>query len=114
MKQVFTILGFVAALLTTILAVLPNSNIAIFSAIAAFIFSFIAFYLSKKAGNVKKIIQFSLLLTIIALSLTMYKALTKAEVVDTEELIINEETFEQGESFKELKNSNLENLDIEK
>lgn len=113
MKQVFIILGFIAAILATILSVLPLSNLAIFPAIAALIFASIAFYLSKKAGNVKKIIQFTYLLTIIALSITIYKSVfTKVEVADTEELIIKEEASEQ-EAIEELEELDLENIDIE-
>lgn len=115
MKHVFIILGFIAALLATILSVLPISNLAIFPAIAALLFGAIAFYLSKKAGHVKKIIQFTFLLTIIALSITTYKAMfTKVEVADTEELIIKEEASEQ-EAIQELEDLDLdfEDLDIE-
>src|SRR5690606_8141628 len=113
MKQVFIILGFIAAILATILSVLPLSNLAIFPAIAALIFASIAFYLTKKARNVKKIIQFTYLLTITALSITIYKSVfTKVEVADTEELIIKEEASEQ-EAIEELEELDLENIDIE-
>lgn len=113
MKQVFIISGLIAAILATILSVLPLSNLSIFPAIAAFIFGLIAFYLSKKAGHVKKIIQFTFLLTILALSLTIYKAVfTKIEVTNTEELIIKEEESKQ-EAIEELEDLDLEDISIE-
>ena len=113
MKQVFIILGLIAAILAIILSVLPLSNLAIFPAIAALIFGLIAFYLSKKAGHVKKIIQFTFLLTILALSITIYKAVfTKIEVTDTEELIIKEEESKQ-EAIEELEDLDLEDINIE-
>lgn len=113
MKQLFIILGVISAILTTIFSVLPLSNLAIFPGMAAIIFGGIAYYLSKKTGYVKKIIPFTFLLTIMALSLTAYKAIfTTVEVVNTEELIIKEETFEQ-EAIEELENLDLEDLDIE-
>ncbi|PKQ46184.1 FUSC family protein [Confluentibacter flavum] len=113
MKQVFIILGLIAAILATILSVLPLSNLAIFPAIAALIFGLIAFYLSKKAGYVKKIIQFTFLLTILALSITIYKAVfTKVEVTNTEELIIKEEESKQ-EAIEELEDLDLEDISIE-
>lgn len=73
MKQLFTILALITAILALILSVLPVSNLAIFPAALALIFGLIAFYLSKKAGEVKKIIQFSFLLTIMALALQLTK-----------------------------------------
>ncbi len=112
MKQVFTILGLIAAILATILSVLPLSNLAIFPGIAALVFGLIAFYLSKKAGHIKKIIQFTFLLTIIALSITIYKAVfTKIEVTNTEELIIKEEESKQ-EAIEELEDLDLEDISI--
>lgn len=113
MKQVFIILGLIAAILATILSVLPLSNLAIFPAIAALIFGLIAFYLSKKDGYVKKIIQFTFLLTILAISITIYKAVfTKVQVTNTEELIIKEEESKQ-EAIEELEDLNLEDISIE-
>lgn len=113
MKQVCIILGLTAAILTTIFAILPISNLAIFPAIAAFIFGLLAFYLSKKAGQVKKIIQFTFLLTIISLSVSIYKAIfIKVEVADTEELIIKEDESKQ-EAIDELETLDLEDIDIE-
>lgn len=115
MKQLFTILGLICAVLATILSVLPLSNLAIFPGIAAILFAAIAYYLSKKAGYIKKNIQFTFLLTSIALAISTYKALfTTVEVVDTEELIIKEETSEQ-EAIQELEDLDidLEGLEIE-
>lgn len=113
MKQLFITLGVISAVLATLFSVLPLSNLAIFPGVSAIIFGVVAYFLSKKAGYVKKIIPFTFLLTIIALSITIYKAaFTTVEVVDTEELIIKEETFEQ-EAIEELENLDLEGLDIE-
>lgn len=115
MKQLFTILGLISAVFATILSVLPLSNLAIFPGIAAILFAAIAYYLSKKAGYIKKNIQFTFLLTFIALAISTYKALfTTVEVVDTEELIIKEETSEQ-EAIQELEDLDidLEGLEIE-
>lgn len=113
MKQVCIVLGLTAAILATIFAILPISNLAIFPAIAAFIFGLIAFYLSKKSGQVKKIIQFTFLLTIVSLSLSIYKAIfIKAEVANTEELIQKEDESKQ-EAIEELEELDLEDITIE-
>jgi hypothetical protein len=98
MKQLFIILGLVAAIATTILSVLPIFDLAIFPGIAALILASIAYYFSKKTGNVNKSIQFIFLLTIIALSLSIYKTFfNKSEIeANTEELIIKEETSTQA------------------
>ncbi len=111
MKQLFTILALIAAILATIFAVLPISNLAIFPALAALIFGLLAFYLSKKTGKVKKIIQFTFLLTIISLSITTYKAIfTETAVGNTEELIDKEEASKE-EAIEELDDLELEGIE---
>lgn len=108
MKKVFTILAIIASILAIIFSVLPISNLAVFPAASALVFGGIAFYLSKRAGEVKKIIQFTFLLTTCALAITTYKAFfIKTEVANTEILNEKEAQFEE-EAIEEL-----ENLDIE-
>lgn len=108
MKKLFTILALIASIVAVIFSVLPISNLAILPAIFSLVFGVIAFYLSKKKGSIKKIIQFTFFLTIAALALTTYKSIfTATEVVDTK-LIEAKETKLEEESIKEL-----ENLDIE-
>ncbi|ULC60758.1 FUSC family protein [Flaviramulus sp. BrNp1-15] len=118
MKKLFTILAVIASIFAVLLSVLPVSNLAIIPAILALVFGLIAFYLSKKAGEVKKIIQFSFLLTIIALALTTYKAIfTETKVADTEvleatEIKLEEEAIEELEEL-DIDDSELEGLEIE-
>ena len=108
MKKLFTILAVIASVLAIILAVLPVSNLAILPAILALIFGIAAFYLSKKTGEVNKIIQFSFFLTTIALVLTIYKAIfTETEVANTEALEATEEKLEE-QAIEELDNLDLE------
>ncbi|WP_242132863.1 FUSC family protein [Aestuariivivens marinum] len=108
MKKTFIVLALVSSILATIFAVLPISNLAIIPALAALIFGLVAFYLSKKTGDVKKIIQFIFLLTIVALSLTIFKAVfTTTEVADTKTLDTKETQLKE-EAIEEL-----ENIDID-
>ena len=119
MQKLFIVLAFIAAILATIFAVLPISNLAVIPAILALILGSIAFYLSKKTGAVKKIIQFTFLLTIAALSVTIYKAIfTTTEVAETETLDAKETQLEEN-AIEELKDIDLDieeediDLDIE-
>ncbi|MDO7173244.1 FUSC family protein [Mariniflexile sp. AS56] len=113
MKKLFTILAVITSFLAIIFSVLPISNLAIFPAIAALVFGGVAFYLSKKAGEVKKIIQFSFLLTTCALTLTTYKAFfIKTEVENTEVLDEKEVQFEE-EAIEELENLDFEDFEID-
>ena len=108
MKKLFTILALIASIFAILFSVLPISNLAIIPAVAALIFGIIAFYLSKKEGSVKKIIQFTFLLTIMALAIVTYKSIfTKTEVANTEAIEATESKLEE-ESIEEL-----EGLDIE-
>lgn len=113
MKRLFTILALITAILALILSVLPVSNLSIFPAALALIFGLIAFYLSKKSGQVKKIIQFSFLLTIMALAVTTYKAIVnEAEVGNTETLVEKEEASKE-EAIEELEELDIEDIDFE-
>ena len=113
MKKLFTILAIVASAIAIIFSVLPISNLAIFPAIIALICGLIAFYLSKKSGHVKKIIQFTFLLTAMALSITIYKALfIRAEVSNNEALEATETKLE-GEAIEELEKLDIDNIEIE-
>ncbi len=113
MKKIFTILAIITSVLAITLSVLPISNLAVFPAAAALIFGLFAFYLSKKSGQVKKIIQFTFLLTIIALAITTYKAIfTEVEVSNTKELI-NKEAESKEEAIEDLEELDLEELDME-
>jgi membrane protein implicated in regulation of membrane protease activity len=113
MKQLFTVLAIIASFLAIILSVLPASNLAVIPAIAALVFGFVAFYLSKKTGQVKKIIQFTFFLAIISLSITIYKAIfNKAEIGNTQELI-NKEEASKEEAIEELEGLEIEDISIE-
>lgn len=108
MKKLFTILALIASIFAIVFSVLPISNLAVIPCIAALIFGIIAFYLSKKSGSVKKIIQFTFLLTIIALSITTYKSIfTKTEVLNTDAIDATENKLEE-ESIEELEALGIE------
>lgn len=113
MKKIFTILAFIASLFAVIFSVLPISNLAVIPAILSLAFGIFAFYLSKKTGRVKKIIQFSFLLTIMALVLTTYKAIfTQTKVENTEALQETEIKLEE-EAIEELEGLDIEEIDLE-
>ncbi|MBO3098590.1 FUSC family protein [Gelidibacter pelagius] len=108
MRSLFIVLGFIAAVLALILAVTPLSQIAYLPAVAALIFGFIAFYISKRKQLPKKTVQLIFILTVISLVLTTYKSIfNTAEVGDLEELELKKEA--SIEDSKEI----LEGLDME-
>ncbi|TYA71598.1 FUSC family protein [Seonamhaeicola marinus] len=113
MKKTFTILAVIASVFAIILAVLPASNLAIIPSVLALVFGLVAFYLSKKTGQVKKIIQFSFLLTIMALALTTYKAVfTETKLENTKELEATE-TKSEEEAIEELEEIDFEESELE-
>ncbi|MDP5157564.1 MAG: FUSC family protein [Flaviramulus sp.] len=113
MKKLFTILALIAAILAIILSVLPISNLAFFPAIVSIIFGAVAYYLSKKTGEVKKVIQFIFLLTIMAMSITTYKAIfTETKVASTEALDATEIKLEE-EAIEELEDLDIEDIEID-
>lgn len=113
MRKLFIILSLILAILAVILSVLPLSNLAFIPAILAFVFGLVGFYLSNKQKKPKHIIKLAFLLTIIALSLSTYKAIFNAsEVGDTEQLEQTEQESEE-EAIEELEDLDLEDIDVE-
>ncbi|MBU2951755.1 FUSC family protein [Tamlana agarivorans] len=112
MKKICTILAFIMAVLASVLAVLPSSNFAIYPTLAALIFGFIAFYLSKKTGEVKKIIQFSILLSLLALGLSTYKSFFTETKMSNTETLNTTETKPKDASHETLENQDNEALDL--
>ena len=112
MKKLFTILAIIASFFAIIFSVLPISNLAVVPGFIALVFGLIAYYLSKKTGQVKKIIPFTILLTIMALSISSYKAFfTKTEVASTKVLEAKEIKLEE-EAIEELEGLEIEDIEI--
>jgi tellurite resistance protein TehA-like permease len=113
MRKLFIVLGIIASVLALVLSVLPLSNLAYFPAIAALIFGLIAFYISNKNSQSVKTVQLVFLLTIIALSISIYKSIfNTVEVGNTEELEVREQQSEE-EAIEELEDLDIEDIDLE-
>lgn len=113
MRQLFIVLGIIAAVLALVLAVTPLSQIAFLPALAALIFGGIAFYISKQKQLPKKSVQLIFLMTLISLVLTTYKAVfNSAEMGNTEELELKEEASVE-DSKHILEELEIEDMDIE-
>lgn len=113
MRSLFIVLGFIAAVLALVLAVTPLSKLAYLPAVAALIFGFIAFYISKRKQSPKKSVQLIFLLTIISLVLTTYKAVfNTTEVGNLEEFELKEEASIE-DSKEILEGLDLDEIDIE-
>ena len=113
MKKALTILALLAAVISVIISVLPISNLAIFPAIVALLFGLIAYYLSKKEGSVKKIIQFTLLLTIISLALTTYKAIFSKTVVANAQELKEKEKESKENAIEDLEELDFDDISVE-
>ncbi|MGF1556404.1 FUSC family protein [Paucihalobacter sp.] len=108
MRKLIIIIGFIAAILTLILAVTPFSNIAIFPAVLAVILALLVYVISNKQSKSKKPVQYILLLTIIAAGFMVYNSIfSESTVGDTEALELREE------ESKEKAIEELEALDLD-
>lgn len=113
MRKLFIILGIIASVLALVLSVLPLSNLAYFPAVAALLFGLLAFYISNKNSQSAKTVQLVFLLTIIALSITIYKSIfLTVEIGNTEELQVREQQSEV-EAIEELEDLDIEDIDLE-
>jgi predicted membrane protein len=113
MRRLFIILGFIASILAVVLSVTPLSKIAYIPAIAALVFGFVAFYLSRQKQYPKKSIQLIFLLTIISLTITTYKAVFEVvEIGNVEGLELKEKESEE-KAIEELEKLDLEGIELE-
>jgi predicted benzoate:H+ symporter BenE len=107
MRKLFIILGIIAAIIAVVLSSLPLFNMAFIPAIAALIFGFVAFYLSKKENESKKAVQLIFLLTIVSLCLSSYKAVFSETIVgNTEALDVRVQEAEDN-AIEELEGLDL-------
>ena len=113
MRRLFIILGFITSILAVVLAVTPLSNIAFIPAVAALIFGFFAFYISRQKQYPKKSIQLIFMLTIISLVITTYKAVfNTVEIGNIDGLELKEKESEE-KAIKELEGLDLDNLELD-
>ena len=103
MKKLFSILGFISAIIATILAVSKFSNLAVAPIIIAFISGLLVLFYSKKEQTKTKTIQYIFLLVII----TIYKAVINTSNLD-DSLI--KDDIEQTELKEEDNLEDSENL----
>ncbi|MEO8933116.1 MAG: FUSC family protein [Xanthomarina sp.] len=115
MRKLFIVLGIIASVLALILSVLPLSSLAYFPAVGALLFGLTAFYLSNKNSQSVKTVQLVFLLTIISLSISVYKSIFQTvEVGDTEALELREQESEE-EAMEQIEDLDIdvEDLDID-
>ena len=105
MRLLFTILGLISAILAIVLAVLPLEKIAIIPGAIALIFSFLARFVSKNEN--KKLIKFTLTITVIAFLIIAYKMIFTSE----SEVTIDQNFIEQNEKSEEKAIEELEGLE---
>lgn len=116
MRILIIILSLISAAFAVILSVLPVSNLAFIPAILALVLGLIGFYLSNKKNKPKHTIKLAFLLTIVALSISIYKAIfDTSEVGNTEQLELTEQQSEEEaiEVLEDLDIEDMEDLDLE-
>ncbi|GAA3589725.1 FUSC family protein [Flavivirga amylovorans] len=94
MKIIFVFLATLASILAIMLLGLLIYNLEIVSSVAGLTFGLLAFYLSKKNGKTKKIVQFAFIFTIVVLVITAYKSIfAKNDIVNPKTLQITRNGF---------------------
>ena len=108
MKLALSIIALILALLGITLSILPFGNLAFAPIIGAFVFGLLAFRASRGDNQKTGLIKFIFLITIIALGITIYRAIFDENIIEEDiESIQNEE-----ESLEDAKKE-LEDIDID-
>ncbi|MUU78399.1 hypothetical protein [Winogradskyella endarachnes] len=98
MKKALIIIGFIAAVIATILASTKLYMFSIIPIITAFICGVALIFISKKTQNYTKSIQYIFLLVIMSLGLTIYKNVTIVHETQETEQTESTETENQNKS----------------
>jgi hypothetical protein len=105
MKKLFLILGIITTLIALIFAFLPLGSIALLPALAALLFTFLAFKLSEtKTSFIKGMLALAAMLVLVGLGKTFFT---------TEEVVIEEAYEEKMETSKKEALEELEELEME-
>ncbi|WP_299101055.1 hypothetical protein [uncultured Winogradskyella sp.] len=96
MKKVIIVLGFISAIIATILSASSYYNFATAPIVIAFACGIVVLFLSKKEKVKTKPIQYIFLLVIISLSLTIYKnVIIPVEELESEQIEISADDNEE-------------------
>ncbi|OUR90881.1 FUSC family protein [Flavobacteriales bacterium 34_180_T64] len=113
MRKLFIILGFITSIIAVVFAVTPLSNLAVAPGLMALVCGLVVLFYSKKQVKSRKVIQYIFLLTIIALTITIYKAVfNTAEVGDIQKFEETEKVSEE-EAIEDLEGLNLDDIELD-
>lgn len=107
MRQLFIILSIIFAILGLVMSILPFGPIALIPIIASFIFSFVAFKVSKNGNKSTKIIRGIFLITIISLCLSIYRSVFETNIIEEDVETIEKEKI-SDEDMEELESLEIE------
>lgn len=108
MRKTLVIVGFISAILSVILTATPMFKISIFPILLAVLSGFGVLYLSNKQNLSKKVVQYILLLAIIALVIMIFKSVTDTSEVGNTERLQELEKASEEEAIEELEGIDLD------
>ena len=84
MRIIVTVLAVLTAILGLALSILPFENIALIPIAAAFVLGFTAFKMAQKESRNTKFVKIVFLITIVALVMSIYRAITDENIVEND------------------------------
>jgi uncharacterized membrane protein HdeD (DUF308 family) len=102
MNKLFTILGFIGAILGLIFSFLPISNLAIFPAVIGLIFGLIAYTSARKQNGKSSFQRIVVLLSLIAIIISVGKQLVFTDTVKEDVQFIEKTEQSKQDAVKEL------------
>lgn len=103
-----TIIAIISAILGLALSILPFGNIALIPIVIAFISGILLFRLVKNHQGNTLMIKLVFLVTIIALGMTIYRAIFDKNVVEDDIETINRDQQSEDEALEELEDIEIE------
>lgn len=102
MKNILIIIGFITALIATVLSATKFYSFSVLPIIVAFISGLVLLFITKKTQSKTKPIQYIFLLVIMSLGLTIYKNVTiKPESIETEQIKQSDNTDQADQNDQE-------------
>ncbi len=108
MRLLLTIIALISATLGLALSILPFQKIALIPIVLAFVLGFIVFKMTQKEGKNTKFVKVIFLVTIVALSLSIYRSIFDENIVENDVETINRDAQSEEDAVEELESIEIE------
>ena len=102
MRNLFTVLGFIAAIVGLAMSILPLGSLAIIPIVLAFVLGLLSFRAAKNENKSRSLVKLMFIIIIAALVLSVYKIIFDENIIVEDQETIERDKRSEEEAIKEL------------